>query len=102
LESQEISLIEEPGAEIDRRRERGGISGCRRIGGKAMNTAYKATIGYNGTWANPYYWIIEDRGKKISIDPNVDYSTKKQAKISLKRWIARLGLDCEIIDETWE
>lgn len=62
---------------------------------------YIATIGFNTSWGtNKYYWSIEDRGKKISIDPYVDYLTKKSALCSLRRWIARLHLDCEIIDET--
>ena len=61
---------------------------------------YIASIYFNPNWPG-YIWCIDDPAHKISIEPYKPWFVKKTTAIrNLKSWIARLHLDCEIIDDT--
>lgn len=62
---------------------------------------YTATIHFIEHWPGQYHWTIDDPARKISIEPNrAGFKNKKTAMNNLKTWIARLHIDCKIIDKS--
>jgi hypothetical protein len=61
---------------------------------------YIANIYFNPDWPG-YAWAIDDPAHKIYIEHYKPWFVHKKTAIAdLKRWIARLHIDCEIIDIT--